>query len=241
MSEGNDGTTIFQNEPVATTIAATIPETTSTGLILPEEVKSFVGEGKKYATVEDALKSVPHAQKYIDDQKATLTAKEAEVEHLKEELAKRKAMEEYLAELKNQQVQTSNSSVAPPVDLDSLVERKLHEMSETQKVRDNLLAVDTAMKKQYGEKAKEVFSVKAQELGVSVDYLTKLAGTSPTAFYKMFDLKALESRGVHTSQSINSEGLISQNPSATSARINKIGATSEDMVSAWRNAKPKEN
>jgi hypothetical protein len=33
---------------------------------IPTEVQSLVGEGKKYQSPEDALKSVPHAQKHIE-------------------------------------------------------------------------------------------------------------------------------------------------------------------------------
>ena len=32
---------------------------------IPTEAAELVGDGKKYSSVEDALKSVPHAQKHI--------------------------------------------------------------------------------------------------------------------------------------------------------------------------------
>ncbi len=34
---------------------------------IPTEAAELVGDGKKYQSVEDALKSVPHAQKHIVD------------------------------------------------------------------------------------------------------------------------------------------------------------------------------
>ena len=40
-------------------------DTSITNSQLPTEVLDFVGDGKKYSSVEDALKSVPHAQKHI--------------------------------------------------------------------------------------------------------------------------------------------------------------------------------
>ena len=58
---------------------------------IPTELAEFVGEGKKYQTVEDALKSIPHAQSHI--QKL-----EEEMKQAREELAKRKAAEELLEE-----------------------------------------------------------------------------------------------------------------------------------------------
>jgi hypothetical protein len=62
---------------------------------IPTEAQDLVGEGKKYASAEDALRSVPHAQKHIQ----TL---EAEMAELKEELAKRKTTQELLDELKSE-------------------------------------------------------------------------------------------------------------------------------------------
>ena len=61
---------------------------------IPTEAVELVGEGKKYSSVEDALKSVPHAQKHIQ----TL---ESELATLKEELSKRKTTEELLDEIKS--------------------------------------------------------------------------------------------------------------------------------------------
>jgi hypothetical protein len=61
---------------------------------IPTEAQQFVGEGKKYKSAEDALRSVPHAQEHIQ----TL---ETEMAHLKEELSKRKTTEELLDEIKS--------------------------------------------------------------------------------------------------------------------------------------------
>ena len=47
-------------EATATTETLVAPQTQQPSL--PEEVMALVGTGKKYATPEDALKSVPHAQ-----------------------------------------------------------------------------------------------------------------------------------------------------------------------------------
>ena len=61
---------------------------------IPTEAAELVGDGKKYSSVEDALKSVPHAQKHIQ----TL---ESELATLKEELMKRRTTEELLDEIKS--------------------------------------------------------------------------------------------------------------------------------------------
>ena len=61
---------------------------------IPTEAAELVGDGKKYQSVEDALKSVPHAQKHIQ----TL---ESELASVKEELTKRRTTEELLDEIKS--------------------------------------------------------------------------------------------------------------------------------------------
>jgi hypothetical protein len=241
MSEnvGTDGTTIFQDQPGTTTVAPTTPASSSPPFVLPDEAKDFVGEGKKYATIEDALKSVPHAQKFIDEQKNRLTELEAETLRLKEELSQKKQMEDYLESLKQTQLVGTPPPAVP--DLDSLLDQKLSERERNQKAQMNLLAVDSEMKKHYGEKAKDIFATKAQELGISINDLTKLAATSPNAFYKMFELKPNAALGTKTATSINTDGLGSTVQPTPSARVGKVGATTKDLVTAWDNAKPKEN
>jgi hypothetical protein len=114
------------------------------------------------------------------------------------------------------------------------------EIESNKVVQANLLAADAAMKAMYGEKAKEAMVSKAAELNVSVAYLTQLAATSPAAFYKMLDIKKSGSMGSKTDASLNTERFNQGNGENTSARIvNKVGATTKDMVTAWRNAKPK--
>jgi hypothetical protein len=237
MSEaGTDGTTIFSDQSGEVTAPPTTPGTTNTGPIIPDEAKEFVGEGKKYATIEDALKSVPYAQKYIDEQKVILDAKIAEAAELKAELEKKKSMEDYLDNLKKQ----GDNTTTPPPDISGLVEQKMAEIESNKVVQANLLAADAAMKAMYGEKAKEAMVSKAAELNVSVAYLTQLAATSPAAFYKMLDIKKSGSMGSKTDASLNTERFNQDNDENTSARIvNKVGATTKDMVTAWRNAKPK--
>jgi len=80
---------------------------------IPTEAVDFVGDGKKYNSVEDALKSVPHAQKHIQ----TL---ESELATLKEELTKRKTAEELLDELKSGIQQPENTTQSAGIDQDTI-------------------------------------------------------------------------------------------------------------------------
>ncbi len=82
---------------------------------IPTEAADFVGDGKKYNSVEDALKSVPHAQKHIQTLESELAA-------AREELAKRRTTEELLDEIKSGiQPQATPADAEPSVPVVSLV------------------------------------------------------------------------------------------------------------------------
>lgn len=69
--------TIFNGEVDQTPPVVTSPPPP----VVPTELQELVGQGKKYATLDDAIKSVPHAQTHI----AKL---EQEAAQLREELQK---------------------------------------------------------------------------------------------------------------------------------------------------------
>jgi len=243
MSEtpGQDTTTIFGQSTDGTTTTSTGTSTTQPTVILPEEVQAFVGEGKKYATIEAALKSVPHAQTFIEEQKKQLEAQVTELNALKEELSKRKGMEEYLEALKNQSTGGQQQfTLASTVDIGSIVKEKLTEIEAAKIKESNLETVDATMKETYGEKAKEVFVQKATELNVSVEYLTSLAAKSPMAFFKVFGIENKTNKGMKSSGSVNTEGFTSEQQKPSARIGNKVGASTADMVSAWKNARPTE-
>ena len=79
---------------------------------IPTEAQAFVGEGKKYQSPEDALKSVPHAQKHIE----TL---ESELALVKEELTKRKTTQELLDEIKSGAQPVENTTPSAEVNRDT--------------------------------------------------------------------------------------------------------------------------
>ena len=83
-------TTVFTQTPSVETPPVIV---TPTAPVISQELSEFVGTGKKYATLEDALKSVPHAQTHI-------SKIEQELAQAKEELLKRKTTEELLEELR---------------------------------------------------------------------------------------------------------------------------------------------
>lgn len=201
------------------------------GFQIPTEAVDFIGSGKKYQTPEEALKSVPHAQKHIQ----TL---ETELQTLKEELSKRKTAGELLDELKSgfPQEKTPQGVEITPDKIAELVSQTLTIKEQQKLAEQNTQSVANKFTEKYGEKAEEVYKTIAKESGLTVSQLNTLAASSPNAVLKLagFD-KGTQIPGKTTS-SVNTEAFVKSNPSqGQSARVPK-GATTKDLVSAWKAA-----
>ena len=138
---------IFEDDQSSPPVVAPTVDT------LPPELVEFVGEGKKYRTAADALRSIPHAQTHI--QKL-----ENELKERNELLIKTKAMEDLLAEIK-QQSQGQSSPVPPvqsethsaPVDIASEVEAVLTRKQAENVAKHNAQTVSDAFRHAYGDSA----------------------------------------------------------------------------------------
>lgn len=210
--------------------------TTPAAPVLPDEVIGLVGAGKKYASVEDALKALPHAQAHI-------ARIEEENKALREKAAQAKALEEVYEALTSRQLNTEQTTpVIPVLDetmLDSVLERKLQEKQAIELRNKNLSTVKDSLTGKFGEKAPEVFSTKAKELGVNEAFLTDLAAKSPAAALELFGLAKKESTPTTavSGGSINTQALGNNKP-APIAKPVMAGAKTEDVLAAWRAVSP---
>lgn len=201
---------------------------------IPTEAQDLVGEGKKYASAEDALRSVPHAQKHIQ----TL---ETEMAELKEELAKRKTTQELLDELKSETKQpVENTTQEAGLNEDaimSLVNQTLQRNEQTKTAKANADSVAQKFQSKYGSEAETVYNKLAGELGMSTQQLNSLATSSPSVVLRLAGLTDSASSDVaKSSGSVNTETLSQPkiNPELT-ARVGKNGST-KDLVRAWKAA-----
>ena len=198
---------------------------------IPTEALDFVGEGKKYKSAEDALKSVPHAQEHIK----TL---EEEMAQLKEELTRRKTAEELLDEFKSGVQQTEATPQSVDLNQDTimnLVNQTLEQREKQTKAQSNAKSVASKFTEQYGSKAEEVYNKLAQDSGLTVEQLNNLSATSPNVVLKLSGLDAKPATVGKPSSSINTQALGSTKPTELSARVPK-GASTKDMLNAWRAA-----
>ena len=201
-------------------------------LAVPTEAQEWIGDGKKYKSVDDALKAVPHAQSHIK----TL---EQELAEARAELAKRKAAEDLLNEIKqasaSQQV-TPSSVEADPEVLSQIVEQVLEKKTAQQTAQQNAKTVIDRLTAVYGEKAKDQYFALAANSGMSINDLDMLSMKSPSAVLK---LAGIDSKQPNTSKlkgDVNTISLGNGNIPITSSRV-PDGATSKQMADAFKVAK----
>ena len=227
-------TNLFSDNSATTTV--TEPATTPAAPVLPDEVAGLVGAGKKYASVEDALKALPHAQAHI-------ARIEEENKALREKAAQARALEDVYEALTSRQTGgEATPPVIPVLDetmLDSVLERKLQEKQALEQRNKNLATVKDSLTGKFGEKAPEVFGNKAKELGVNEAFLTDLAAKSPAAALELFGLAKKEAPPptAISGGSINTQALGTNKPAPQFKPV-MGGAKTDDVLAAWRALSP---
>lgn len=204
--------------------------TTAPTITLPQEVAELVGAGKKYATPEDALKSVPHAQKHIQ----TLTE---ELQVAKAELEKRKTAEQLLDEIKSgiKPTESPSTSQITPDTVSQLIEQTLNKQKQESVETQNVAKVTSSFSKVFGENAEANYIKLASDSGLTVQQLNLLSKTSPAVVLKLAGITETKSTSSGPIQSsINTEGMQStENTQALSSKV-KSGASTKDLVNAWK-------
>lgn len=198
---------------------------------IPTEAQELVGEGKKYQSPEDALKSVPHAQKHIE----TL---ESELAEVKEELTKRQTTQELIDELKSGSQPVENTTQSAEINQDSvmdLVNQTLTIREKKAQAESNAKSVAAKFTAQYGDKAESTYNSIAKELNVTVAQLNELASSAPSIVLKAAGLSAATAPVGNTTGSVNTEALTNTAPpEALSAKV-ESGST-KDLLKAWGRA-----
>lgn len=101
----------------------------------------------------------------------------------------------------------------------------------------NLEAVLTAGRAQYGEKLNEHIENRCTEVGVNIAWARTLASNNPKAFNELFGIKAVtKATGAPTETSLNIRGDSKVDDTPKSVMF---GATTNDMMNAWKRAAAK--
>jgi hypothetical protein len=169
-----------EGAPSAADQQSTAPVTsTTTTQTIPPEVSELIGEGKKYATIEAALKSIPHAQTHItrlEQETADLRARKADVDEVLANMGKGSS----------QEVQTT--SIDENTVADRVIARLTAKEQDALKSTNLITASDKlAVKAGSVEGAAAMIVQKAKELGLTTSDLQRIAEKSPTAFLAYFN------------------------------------------------------
>lgn len=180
-------------------------ETNNSPVIDPDKdyFVELVGEDKKYKDTKAVGRALVEKDVFIEQLKK-------EAEEARTELRSRLTVEEMLDQMRNssntsnasnaevtsqqETVQTNKETILPE-DIDKLVEQKLlakekerNELEAKQRSEANLNEVKTKLTELYGPNYAASIKQKAQELGVTTEFLTETAAREPKALFKLLDI-----------------------------------------------------
>lgn len=152
----------------------------------PEEFMSeLVGEGKKYATPEEAVRALAHANHHISNL-------EGENANFRTQLDKASTVDDILGKLKQQSAESGSDTGAddqsnqPPkaddVNVEELVKKLFQDQQSNATAQSNKKLVVDKMAMQFGGKAGQVWDQAEKSLGVDLE---QLCATSPAAALKL--------------------------------------------------------
>lgn len=161
----------------------------------------------KYDSLPKALEGLANAQQYIPQLKQQLQEKEQALAELQAKLQQTQSVEEVVARLQNQNQPSAAETPSPASGLDqqavtNLVQTLLQQRESAQAAELNKAQVNNALVQRFCEKAQEVITSKARELGTSAKELGELASRNPAMVLALFNAST-PSVKLNTSTSIS--------------------------------------
>jgi hypothetical protein len=181
--------------------------------------QELVGEGKRYASVQELARAALEKELHIKNV-------EADNKEMREDLTRRATAEEILAKIQSsntnttlsQPVQTGLESSSEPLltkeQLNALIQKQVSDavtgMSAEAEAKKNIDLVKSTLTKTWGDDYTTKLKEKAQELGVSEDWITQTARTTPKVLLSLVQgtQTPQESLFVPTPSGINTAGLL---------------------------------
>jgi len=198
--------TLF-NEQTTTTPASTQPDTTAVETptdpynTLLQGIKTDDGR-QKYATVSDALTSIPDKETFIETLKSENAVFREEMEKMKARLDAAEALQSQ-PNTDTGQPQTEQPNTA--IDVDTLTQSVMQKLSAQEQEKVATQRIDQFKAKlveTYGEKAAEVYKGKVAESGLSEQVIIQAAAQNPDSAFKFLGLDintTVETNSVPTS------------------------------------------
>lgn len=159
-------------------------------------VEELVGEGKKYATVEDMAKAILYKDQHIKRVETENSGMRKDFSDWREQHNAVQNLQEALTALKEQ---NHSSNDAPQVNedtnkgqqidmtqIESLFTNKIKEHEEFRKEETNEQMVLSKLKERYGDKYETYLRTQMDELGMSQEDVMEMARKRPSIFTKVF-------------------------------------------------------
>lgn len=191
---------------------------------------------QKYATVEDAIKSIPHAQNRIRELSQ-------EMEDLRKRAEEADNIDTIMERVRSMQATEEKPSKGTELDetkLAELVESTLTKREQELRMKANADAVANQLKEKFGDRAEEAYTAKAEELGLDVDTLNSLSSRSPKAVLEYFGISKTSSSSADgfKKSSVNSEAFYKK-PQQAADPLSRFRSSDSDLISKWRSAASK--
>lgn len=226
----SDQGTIF-DKPVVD--GSTTPASEGSFGDLLKGITNEAGE-QKYSDVPKALDALATSQKYIPELHDKLDTKDKQIADLREELTKRKAVEDVVETLR---ASRNEPAADQPKGLDAAEAAELFDQlvtkREQQTVRtQNVQAVTSKLVETHGDKAEAIFYETGAKFGLSPEALNDLAGTSPAAVLQLFGKESADTSVDVSKGSVNldvtptQDGALMERNKGTSVLM---GSTSRDV------------
>ena len=181
------------------------------------DLNEWVGEGKKYATMEEAAKANIFAQAHITDL-------ERQTGEMRDDIIKHEARGDMLERLQaatQQATQTpseeSRETTAASTEdvlaqvreiVDTQIPEQVQRINAEQRAEANERKVQDAMQAQFGDRGSDAMARKAVELGMTLETMKDLARRSPDAVLKFFPTGTQQ--GQQITGDVNTTGMVTE-------------------------------
>ena len=184
-------------------------------------------EGKpKYSSVQQALGSIPHAQKHINQLESDNKTLKDEIASLQEQLDEYKQKAERFGTVEELLEQRENKGLTQE-ELDQYLEQKLQQRETVKTVQQNQASVVNSLVEMYGDKATAEREFMALQNDLGID-LTELSGKSPKAVLRYFDKPKSK-----TPDKFETQARREFQPSGEKPKP-RMPRTTQESVSQWR-------
>ena len=222
-----------QTSTVVTPTSITAVETPITPNI-PPELEGLVGDDKKYKSVSDAMKAIPHAQQHI----STL---EEENARMKEDLSKRKTAEELLEDIRNSNQPVTQTASPASIDtntISDIVKQQLANTKTEEIQASNTTSVVSAFRENFGEKAEELYNKIADDNGMTLQEINLLSMKNPKVVLHLAGITHKQNKtSAIFSSDVNTQALpVNRNIPPETSKVVNYGS-SKDLADAMRRSR----